>query len=121
MGKEKHNATKSQFIEKPGQIDDVSEDTEYLLGLFEGEEKPNLTQLTRKAIRILSRNPKGFFLFVENHHVDEYAHDNKAGEVLKEVLHLEETVEAVEEEVGKDTMLLVTADHTHTLSISGYP
>lgn len=51
-------------------------ETDFLLGLFAPEEiayyhdqqrmdQPSLAEMTDKAIRILSRNPNGFFLFVE--------------------------------------------------------
>lgn len=47
------------------------------LGLFEPKDcryeldrnpntEPSLTEMTEKAIQILSKNPKGFFLFVED-------------------------------------------------------
>jgi len=68
------NAT---YIETVGELQLVdAEKTDYLLGLFApdhlayfhdqaGDQDPTLTDMTEKAIQILSKNPNGFFLFVE--------------------------------------------------------
>uniref|UniRef100_A0A674HWX7 Alkaline phosphatase n=1 Tax=Terrapene triunguis TaxID=2587831 RepID=A0A674HWX7_9SAUR len=59
-------------------LDAVDENsTDYLLGLFEPKDMkyelnrdastdPSIVEMTEKAIRILRRNPRGFFLFVED-------------------------------------------------------
>ena len=55
----------------------TAENTDYLLGLFELDrmqeetdrrkenKEPSLAQMTKKAIEILSKNSKGFYLFIE--------------------------------------------------------
>jgi alkaline phosphatase len=54
----------------------VNDSVEYLLGLFEGDHcmynlktnpktEPTLREMTEKAIQVLSKNDKGYFLFVE--------------------------------------------------------
>lgn len=99
-----------------------------LLGLFANEEmfqqRPEgegdiydpvvtLDQMTAKAIEILSQNPNGFFLFVEEEAIDEFSHANNATYMLKGISELNRAVElglAYAEESG-DTLVLITADH----------
>ena len=99
-----------------------------VLGLFANEEmfqqRPEgegdvydpvvtLEQMTSTAIEILSRNPNGFFLFVEEEAIDEFSHRNNATYTLKGVSELDRAVEAglgYAQESG-DTLVLITADH----------
>ena len=59
---------------------------------------------------------------VENGNIDQAHHMGHANRALEETLSLEE---AVEEAISKinldDTLIIVTADHSHTLTINGYP
>ena len=55
----------------------TADNTDYLLGIFDrgrmeeettrriNNTEPSLAEMTEKAIQILSKNPKGFYLFVE--------------------------------------------------------
>ncbi|KAJ3591138.1 hypothetical protein NHX12_009085, partial [Muraenolepis orangiensis] len=52
---------------------------------------PSIAETTEKAIRILRRNPNGFFLLVEGGRIDQ------------------------------ETLTVVTADHSHPFVINGYP
>ena len=99
-----------------------------LLGLFANEEMfqqrpegqgdiydPVVTveQMTAKAIEILSQNPNGFFLFVEEEATDEFSHQNNAPMVLKAMNYLDAAVQTgltYAQDAG-DTLVLVTADH----------
>eukprot|EP00095_Tigriopus_kingsejongensis_P005973 maker-scaffold48_size466083-snap-gene-1.22 protein:Tk05973 transcript:maker-scaffold48_size466083-snap-gene-1.22-mRNA-1 annotation:"salivary alkaline phosphatase" len=84
--------------------------------------QPSLKEMTLKAIELLQEGPKGYFLMVENGQIDSAHHVGKANRALHEVLVLDETVEAVLEVVDEeDTLVIVTADHGHGLTISGYP
>lgn len=98
-----------------------------LLGLFANEEmfqqlpegegiyEPVVTleQMTAKAIDILSQDPDGFFLFVEEEAIDEMASANNAELTIKGVLELDKAVQEGLDYVAanQDTLLLVTADH----------
>ncbi|CAD0202389.1 unnamed protein product [Chrysodeixis includens] len=105
---------------------------EYLLGLFESNHlqyhmqanlntEPTLEQLTETAIRMLSRNEKGFFLFVEGGRIDHAHHDNLAHLALDETLEMDKAVKrAVELLSEEDTLIVVTADHAHVMSYNGY-
>ncbi|KAL6259664.1 hypothetical protein P5V15_009580 [Pogonomyrmex californicus] len=79
---------------------------------------PSLAEMTIKALRILANNPEGYFLFVEGGRIDHAHHYNNAYRALDETLALEEAVEAVMKEVDlTETLLVVTADHSHTAGV----
>lgn len=75
--------------------------------------KPQLPELTNKAIEILSRNKAGFFLMVEGSQIDWAAHTNKQDYILNEMIDFDNAV-GVGLEFAKSnlqTLVLVTADH----------
>ncbi|ACZ43205.1 Alkaline phosphatase [Thermobaculum terrenum ATCC BAA-798] len=99
-----------------------------VLGLFANEEmfqqRPegegavyspvvSLPEMTQKAIDILSRNPRGFFLFVEQEAIDEMGHNNNSELLMKAGQELDKSVGVAldyAKESG-DTLVLVTGDH----------
>jgi len=106
-----------------------------LLGLFEpghmqfsqdrakdGAGEPTLAQMTRAAIQRLSRNGQGYVLLVEGGRIDHAHHYGNAYRALTDTIALSEAVQAAAEATSADdTLILVTADHSHTLSFVGYP
>ncbi|MEM7050335.1 MAG: alkaline phosphatase [Acidobacteriota bacterium] len=83
------------------------------------EQEPTLAQLTAWAVRRLSRNPAGFFLFVETEEPDTGSHRHQIDRVLNGIAALDEAV-AEGLEAPADTLVLVTADHeTGGLGIVG--
>lgn len=74
---------------------------------------PSLKEMTIKALQILSKNKKGFFLMVESGLIDWSAHDNDTGTLLHEMIRFDETLASIYEWVKgrNDTLLIVTADH----------
>jgi alkaline phosphatase len=72
-----------------------------------------LAELTGRAIEILSRNKKGFFLMVEGSQIDWAAHDNDSGAVIAETVDFDEAVGVVLDFAAEDggTLVVVTADH----------
>ena len=109
--------------------------TPRLLGLFEPSHmqyeherphdkggEPSLAQMTRAAIEVLRRNPKGFFLMVEGGRIDHALHGGNAYRALDETISLADAVQAALDATdADDTLVVVTADHSHTLSFAGYP
>ncbi|XP_045774632.1 membrane-bound alkaline phosphatase-like [Maniola jurtina] len=105
---------------------------EYLLGLFEASHlqynmeadartEPSLAELTEVAIRSLSRNERGFFLFVEGGRIDHAHHDNLAELALDETIELSRAVaRATRLLAEEDSLLVVTADHAHVMAFNGY-
>lgn len=84
--------------------------------------EPSLAEMTAKAIDVLSRNKDGFFLMVEAGRIDHAHHDGNAARALKDAQALSEAVAAARAKTSeKDTLIIVTADHGHTLVFQGYP
>ena len=75
---------------------------------------PTLKEMSAKALQVLSKNDKGFFLMIEAGMIDWAAHNNDTGLMLHEMFRLNETVEYVLDwaENRDDTLIIVTADHT---------
>jgi alkaline phosphatase len=111
------------------------ERTGRVLGLFDPEDmdyearresdaagEPSLTEMTRVAIRLLGRDPDGFFLMVEGGRIDHAHHQGSAYMALGETIEMANAVAAAEAATDpRDTLIIVTADHGHVLTISGYP
>ena len=68
---------------------------------------------TKKAIEMLDKNKKGFFLMVEGSHIDHGGHDNNTDVLVDEVLDFDEALGLVLDYAAKDgnTLVVVTADH----------
>jgi alkaline phosphatase len=113
--------------------------TTHLLGLFEPSHvqyeadrasdpagEPSLTEMTDKALKLLLKDPKGFFLHVEGGRIDHAHHAGNARRALTETIEfsnaIRHTVEALQAAGQLDnTLIIVTADHSHTFTIAGYP
>ena len=114
------------------QIDPANVD--HLLGLFEMSHmeydydrpkdkagEPSLAEMTGKAIDILSKNPEGFVLLVEGGRVDHGSHAGNAFRTMTDAVALNEAVKTIVRKVNLDeTLVVVTGDHSHTLTIAGY-
>jgi len=103
-----------------------------IFGLFEpshmqydldrnAQKEPSLADMTTHAIRRLSKNSSGYVLMVEGGRVDHGLHAGNAARALGDAKALDEAVAAAVAMAGKDTLIIVTADHSHTLMIQGYP
>nr|XP_021546035.1 intestinal-type alkaline phosphatase [Neomonachus schauinslandi] len=104
----------------------------HLMGLFEpGDTKyefhrnqtqdPSLMEMTEVALRVLSRNPRGFYLFVEGGRIDHGHHDSTAYLALTEAVMFDSAIDKASQITSeKDTLTLVTADHSHVFSFGGY-
>jgi alkaline phosphatase len=85
----------------------------------ESAEDLTLKDATLAALRVLGRNPNGFFLMAEQGDIDWANHDNNFSGLMATMSDLEEAVRAAVafvDEPGDDidwtnTVLLVTADH----------
>ncbi len=76
-------------------------------------DQPSLAEMTKKSIELLSRNPKGFFLFVEGSKIDWAAHGNDPVGVISDVLAFDEAVGVAIDFAEKDmhTLIIAVADH----------
>jgi len=84
--------------------------------------EPSLSEMTSKAINILNNNKKGYFLMVESGRIDHSHHAGNAYNALTETIEFSKAVKAVVDSVDmSETLILVTADHSHVFTIAGYP
>ncbi|WP_404343003.1 alkaline phosphatase [Pseudoalteromonas mariniglutinosa] len=84
--------------------------------------EPSLSQMTKKAIDILKNNEKGFFLTIESGRIDHAHHAGNAYNALNDTIELANAVKAaVANTDPNETLILVTADHSHVFTIAGYP
>lgn len=109
--------------------------TDHLLGLFERSHmefeadrqndtagEPSLSEMTAKALEILQKNKKGFFLMVEGGRIDHGHHASNAYRALTETVEFAKAVQvALDTTKRAETLIIVTADHSHTFTIAGYP
>lgn len=75
-----------------------------------------------KAIEILNKNPKGFFLMIEGSQIDWAAHLNTADTLVDETLDFDKAVGVVLDFAKNDgqTLVIITADHeTGGVAITG--
>jgi alkaline phosphatase len=112
-----------------------SKNTKHLLGLFEPSHmqyehdrsrdkagEPSLKAMTKKAIKILKNSKKPFFLMVEAGRIDHGHHAGNAHRALTDTIELSNAVKVALKHVDLDeTLIIVTADHSHTFNIAGYP
>ncbi|MCC2960963.1 alkaline phosphatase [Massilia sp. IC2-278] len=88
--------------------------------------QPALAGMTSKAIDILSRNPNGFFLMVEGGLIDHALHATLAKRALQETVSYNAALKTAIDKMNaidpglKNTLIVATADHDHTLLINGY-
>ncbi len=84
--------------------------------------EPALVDMTRAAITRLSRNGNGYILMIEGGRIDHAHHGTNASRALADTDAFDQAVAAALEMTdAADTLIIVTADHSHTLTIAGYP
>jgi alkaline phosphatase len=88
--------------------------------------EPSLSEMTGKAIGMLSQNPNGFFLVVEGGLIDLALHATNAKRALQETVAFDNALKAAIAQMRaldpglKNTLIVATADHDHTLLLNGY-
>jgi alkaline phosphatase len=90
-----------------------------MLGDF--KDMPYLWDMTQKAVETLNKNENGFFLMVEAGMIDKYEHPLDWQRGIWDTLELDKTVQWARDWAAKnpDTLILVTADHAHSISTFG--
>jgi alkaline phosphatase len=105
-----------------------------VLGLFSADhmsfevdrekaKEPSLSEMSAYALKHLSgTSPRGYYLMIEGGRIDHAHHASNPYRALSETQQFHRAVELVLKTVNLDeTLVLVTADHSHTLTIAGYP
>ncbi|MGL4605095.1 MAG: alkaline phosphatase [Iodobacter sp.] len=88
--------------------------------------EPSLAEMTVKALQGLKKNSKGMFLMVEGGRIDHALHETTAKKALQDTVAFDDAIKAAIAEVKKtdpelkNTLIVVTADHDHTLVLNGY-
>lgn len=109
--------------------------TDHLLGLFNSSHmeyeldrandvagEPSLTEMTTKSIELLNKNDNGYLLIVESGRIDHAHHAGNAKRALMDAVELSNAVQAAYDNTNpEETLILVTADHSHVFTIAGYP
>ncbi|BAN36604.1 alkaline phosphatase [Sulfuricella denitrificans skB26] len=109
--------------------------TPFLLGLFERSHaqyeadratdtagEPSLTEMTAKSIEMLKKSKRGFFLHVEGGRIDHAHHAGNAKRAMLDTIEFAKAVKmAYDMTDPEETLIIVTADHSHTFTIAGYP
>lgn len=84
--------------------------------------EPSLSEMTAVAIDKLAQNQKGYFLMVEAGRIDHSHHAGNAYNALHDTIELSNAVEIALSKVDlSETLIIVTADHSHVMTIAGYP
>lgn len=124
------------YVNTKAEFDAVDpETTGHLFGLFNESHmqyeadrhndiagEPSLRSMTSKAIQLLDNNDDGFFLMVESGRIDHAHHAGNAYGALTDTIEFAEAVAtAVQLTNAEETLIIVTADHSHVFTIAGYP
>ncbi|KTF40761.1 alkaline phosphatase [Xanthomonas translucens] len=134
IGEWRQRHPQGAYVWNRGQLE-AAQNAPALLGLFEPDHMqfdhdrdhgaagdPSLAEMTRAAIRTLSRGKDGYVLMVEGGRIDHAHHAGNAYRALDETIALSQAVRAAAEATSaEDTLIIVTADHSHTLNFVGYP
>ena len=127
---------KGVYLDSRADFDSTNfEEAAQVLGLFgashmrfeanrqhNGYDQPSLSEMTANAIKVLQKNPKGFFLMVEAGRIDHAHHTSNAYNALSDTVELSNAVDvALQATDGDDTLIVVTADHGHVFTMAGYP
>jgi alkaline phosphatase len=111
--------------------------TERMVGLFttshmsydldrDPAREPSLAEMTTKAMDVLGKNSKGYFLMVEGGRIDHALHETTAKKALQDTVAFDNAIKAgiakarAADPDLKNTLIVVTADHDHTLVLNGY-
>jgi alkaline phosphatase len=88
--------------------------------------EPSLADMTTKAMDVLGKNRKGYFLMVEGGRIDHALHETTAKKALQDTVAFDNAIKAAIDKARqadpdlKNTLIVVTADHDHTLVLNGY-
>ena len=123
-----------QFVSDAGGFRALKASSAPVLGLFNTDhlnfetdrdpaKEPSLSEMAVFAVQHLkAASPKGYYLMVEGGRIDHAHHGSNPYRALTDAQQFSRAVAAVLQAVNLDeTLVLVTADHSHTLAMAGYP
>ncbi|EDW81547.1 uncharacterized protein Dwil_GK10963 [Drosophila willistoni] len=133
---QRQHTNSAHFVQTRSELLKLSNRTSRVLGLFApyhmpyhldsleaDAEQPTLEEMVQMAMNILERQSagRGYFLFVEGGRIDHGHHDTLALRAIDETAEFDKSVKwARTHSSTEDTLIVVTADHSHTMSLAGY-
>lgn len=128
---------KYSFAANKADFDKLPVDGSKIAGLFtkdhmaydldrDASKEPSLAEMTDKAIDALTAKKKGFFLMVEGGRIDHALHATNARRALQDTVAFDNAIKAALLKMQKvdpglkNTLIVVTADHDHTMHLNGY-
>lgn len=125
---------KANYVQTKEELHSLTKDTERVLGLFapnhnpfhldaDSSKIPSLEEMVSIALGILEKQSqgKGYFLFVEGGRIDHAHHDTLALKALDETAEFDKAIRLARQQTNeRDTLIVVTSDHSHTMSLAGY-
>lgn len=87
----------------------------------EEQEVPGLVEMTEAALSVLRQNRNGFFLMVEAASIDKMEHPLDGPRAVYDTIELDQALGVAKRFAAEhgDTLVVVTADHNHSMSIPG--
>jgi alkaline phosphatase len=89
--------------------------------LGELTDQPNLMEMTQAALDVLEPREEGFFLMVEGASIDKMEHPLDGPRAVYDTIEFDQAIAVAKRwaEGRDDTLIVVTADHNHSMSIVG--
>ncbi|MGH8792001.1 MAG: alkaline phosphatase [Stackebrandtia sp.] len=89
--------------------------------LGEWDDQPTLMEMTAAALKSLENSDDGFFLMVEGALIDKMEHPLDGPRAVYDTIELDQAVQVAKDWAADrdDTLIVVTADHNHSMSIVG--
>lgn len=108
-----HDGNMSVYLDR-----EVTKHKETLGGF---EDQPTLMEMTESALAVLEQKKGGFFLMVEAASIDKMEHPQDGPRVTYDTIEFDQAIGVAREWAKKhgDTLIVVTADHNHSMSIVG--
>lgn len=84
-------------------------------------DQPTLYEMTQKAIDVLSTDKDGFFLMVEGASIDKQLHPMDWERATADMIEFDKAIGVAQAFAAQkgDTLIVVTADHSHSVSMYG--
>ncbi|TMW39321.1 hypothetical protein DOY81_015598, partial [Sarcophaga bullata] len=90
-----------------------------VMGIFQSS---SMIDMTEKAIEFLCKNEEGCVIFIEGGRIDHGHHETKPGLSLDETMEMDKAIKrALELTNPEETLMVVTSDHGHPFTMSGFP
>lgn len=128
-------AEEYKLVQTKQELDSIDYDkVNYLFGSFSDgnmkydkqrsatdESEPSIVEMTKAAIKLLQKGSEGFFLLVEGAKIDKAHHINSGYNALYDTLAFDNSIaEALKLVDTNETLIIVTADHSHGFTLNGY-